>query len=244
MSRVVGILQPGYLPWLGFFEQMLRSDAFVIYDDVQYDKHGWRNRNRVKGPQGPVWLTVPVRTTGLSRPLNNQVEIDPTQGSWAKKHLGTLRQLYAKAPHWADYAPALEEVLSRPWRQLLELDLELIRLLAGWLGIQCPLVLSSSLDCHDQDPTARLVAILGRMEASVFYEGASGRNYLDAEQFAKAGIQLRFQDYTPAPYPQQYEGFTPYLSVLDLLFNCGPQSPSYLPGLPPREPLPEDTSTA
>lgn len=230
MSRVVGILQPGYLPWLGFFEQVRRSHVFVIYDDVQYDKHGWRNRNRIKGPQGPVWLTVPVRTRGKSLPLNNQVEIDHTQPAWAKKHLGTIRQYYAKAPYFDAYYPALQAVLSQSWRLLLDLDIALINLLKDWLGIATPIMLSSQLACHDTDPTKRLIMILSALGASVFYEGASGRNYLDRSQFEQAGINLFFQDFQPVDYPQQFDGFVPYLSAVDLVFNCGPESVSYLGG--------------
>ncbi|MFZ5585100.1 MAG: WbqC family protein [Thermodesulfobacteriota bacterium] len=229
---MVGILQPGYLPWVGFFEQMLKSDVFVIYDDVQYDKHGWRNRNRIKGPNGPVWLTVPVRTTGLNWPRNDQVEIDPTQAKWAAKHLGTLRQHYARAPYFDVYFPPLSEVIARPWKRLLDLDLALIELLAGWLGIEYELVLSSSLAVSDPDPTGRLVHIISQLGGDVFYEGASGRNYLDLERFTRAGIRVEFQNYQPAPYQQQYEGFLPFLSAVDLLFNCGRDGKRLLAGLP------------
>src|SRR4030042_75351 len=151
--KVIGILQPGYLPWLGFFAQMLCSDIFVVYDDVQYDKHGWRNRNCVKGPQGPIWLTVPVRTSGLNLPKINEIMIDPAQPRWAKKHCATIRQSYGKAPFFGDYYPALEEVLLFPWKRLLDLDLELIRLLARWLEVERELLLSRPLGCRAENPT-------------------------------------------------------------------------------------------
>lgn len=231
MSKVVGILQPGYLPWLGFFEQLLYSDEFVLYDDVQYDKNGWRNRNRVKGPQGPVWLTVPVQTKSLGQPLINQVPINPTQPNWPQKHLGSLRQFYGKAPFFKDYFPALQETLAQPWEKLIDLDRELIVLLAGWLGIHTPLILSSQLDCPHDDPSERLILILKKLEADIFYEGASGQNYLDLKKFEDVGLQVVFQDYQPKPYPQQYGGFQPFLSVVDLIFNCGPESKNQLAGL-------------
>ena len=231
--KIVGILQPGYLPWLGFFEQMLRSQLFVLYDDVQYDKHGWRNRNRVKGPQGPIWLTVPVRLKGLNKPNIHKVLIDPAQPRWAQKHCATLRQLYGKAPFFAEYYPSLEETLLRPWEKLLDLDLTLIRLIAGWLGLTTEIVLSSTLGCDAEDPTARLVQICQQVGADIFYEGRSGRNYLDLPQFAAASLQVVFQDYQCQRYPQLYGEFIPYLSIVDLLFNCGPESLAYLPGLGP-----------
>jgi hypothetical protein len=231
--KIVGILQPGYLPWLGFFEQMLHSHLFVIYDDVQYDKHGWRNRNRVKGPQGPIWLTVPVRAKGLNKPNINDVIIDPAQPRWAQKHCSTLRQLYSKAPFFAEYYPRLEETLMPTWEKLVDLDLALIRLIAGWLGLTTDIILSSTLGCYAEDPTLRLVEICRQVGADIFYEGSSGKNYLDLPRFAAAGVQVVFQDYQCRPYPQLYGEFLPYLSIVDLLFNCGPDSPAYLPGLGP-----------
>jgi hypothetical protein len=231
--KIVGILQPGYLPWLGFFEQMLRSDIFVVYDDVQYDKHGWRNRNRVKGPQAPVWLTVPVRLKGLNKPKINEVKIDPAQTRWAQKHCETLRQLSSKAPFFSQYYPHIEKTLKLAWDRIVDLDMALIRLIADWLGLAPDIVLSSSLGCQAEDPTARLVEICKTVEADIFYEGSSGKNYLDLSRFAAAGLQVVFQEYQCRPYPQLYGEFIPYLSTVDLLFNCGPESPAYLPGLGP-----------
>ena len=199
--KIVGILQPGYLPWLGFFEQMLRSDLFVIYDDVQYDKHGWRNRNRVKGPQGPVWLTVPVRLKGLNKPAINEVLIDPVQGRWAAKHCATLSQLYGKAPFFAEYYPRLEETLLQPWEKIVDLDLALIRLLAGWLGLTTEIVLSSSLGGDAEDPTARLVQICREVGADIFYEGSSGRNYLDLPSLRPPASRWSSRTTTVSPIP-------------------------------------------
>lgn len=228
-KKVAGILQPGYLPWVGFFQQMLCSDVFILYDDVQFDKHGWRNRNRIKGPNGPVWLTVPVLTKGMGRPLVKEIRINGNQGNWRKKHLGTIRQHYVKAPHFQPYFSELEELMmNENWESLLELDHALILLMARWLDLQPNLVLSSSLGVSHPDATQRLVKLLQAVEADVFYEGASGRDYLDLASFGRHGIELVFQDFQPAAYPQQYEGFEPYLSALDLVLNCGPQSRGYL----------------
>src|SRR2546428_2852818 len=105
-TKTVAILQPGYLPWIGFFDQMRRADVFVYYDDVQYDKHGWRNRNRIKTQTGPLWLTVPVHHSGLGQPSILQVEID-ARVPWARKHLASIRQAYAAAPFLEQYLPPL-----------------------------------------------------------------------------------------------------------------------------------------
>src|SRR5262245_47797799 len=136
-SGTLAVLQPGYLPWLGFFDQMRRADVFVYYDDVQYDKHGWRNRNRIKSPAGPLWLTVPVRHAGLGKPKILDIEIEPS-ASWVRKHVGSLRQYYGHAPFVDRYLPALEALLQQPWTRLVDLDLAVAATLADWLMITTP----------------------------------------------------------------------------------------------------------
>src|SRR5438105_3134011 len=117
-KRVAVILQPSYLPWLGYFAQMNRSDVFVVYDDVQYDKHSWRNRNRIKTPQGPLWLTVPVLTRGQNKPTNRDIAIDNST-DWPRKHLQTIRQNYTRAKFFDDYIGLVEQIYSRAWSFLI-----------------------------------------------------------------------------------------------------------------------------
>jgi hypothetical protein len=221
-SRVIGVLQPGYLPWLGFFEQLWRCDVFVIYDDVQFEKGSWRNRNRIKTPQGSQWLTVPVLLKGKGFPLIHEVEINPSV-AWQKKHIKTLQQCYAKAPFYENYSKKLFDIVDRPWRTLIDLDVALIRWIAEVLGIDTRTVLSSSLGIEGKN-VERLIAVIRELKGKVFYEGASGKNYIDAEQFEKEGITVVFQDYRHPVYPQLYGNFASHLSVIDLLFNCGPES--------------------
>ena len=113
-TRTIGILQPGYLPWLGFFEQMHKSDVFVIYDDVQYDREGWRNRNRIKTANGVQWLTVPVFVKCDAHPLVNEIKID-NKANWRKKHLSSIRQGYSNAPYFKKYIDIFDETFSREW---------------------------------------------------------------------------------------------------------------------------------
>jgi hypothetical protein len=214
------ILQPSYLPWLGFFEQMYRSDIFVIYDDVQYDKGGWRNRNRIKTAHGPLWLTVPVHIKmGM---LIKDVRIN-NHINWAKKHLKSIYNWYHKANFFEEYFPYFEAILSKKWEFLVDLDLELISLINKLLGIKRKIILSSSLKVQG-DRIQRLLKILKLIGADIFYEGASGKNYIREEDFEKEGIKVIFQDYQHPVYPQLYDKFVPYLSVIDLLFNCGGES--------------------
>jgi hypothetical protein len=221
-AKTVGILQPGYLPWLGFFEQMHHSDIFVLYDDVQFEKGSWRNRNRIKGPGGPVWLTVPVFQKGLGLQLIRDVLIN-TAVPWQKRHVKSIKQHYGKATFFTEYSEGLLRLLDKPWKYLLDLDIQIIRLLAGQLGISTPIVLASDLQVPGTG-VERLVRIVRHLEGAVFYEGSAGRNYIDAGAFEREGIRLVFQDYAHPVYPQLHQGFLSHLSVIDLLFNCGPDS--------------------
>ncbi len=224
---VIGILQPGYLPWLGFFEQMHHSDVFVLYDDVQYDKNGWRNRNRIKTADGIRWLTVPVQASLSGQALIHQVKIEHNS-NWARKHLLSISQSYSKAPFYRDYLPLFEEAYSRQWDHLIDLDLHFIFKLAQALGLDTRKIVRSSTIAIEGDTIGRLIKICRKFGADIFYEGAAGRDYIDTEAFSTAGVTVRFQDYHHPTYRQLHGEFTPYLSVIDLLFNHGPESLSIL----------------
>lgn len=220
----VAVLQPGYLPWLGFFEQMSRVDVFVMYDDVQFDKNGWRNRNRIKGPDGPHWLSVPVHGSTESKILD--VSIDRKQ-KWAKKHIGSIEQFYKKAPFRDEYLPKLKEILNSDWEKLVDLDMALIETLKNWFEIETPLVRSSQLGIGG-DRNERLLNICKQYGASRYYSGKAAECYLDGALFQDNGIEVVFQEFQHPDYPQQHGEFFPYLSAIDLLLNCGPDSKRYL----------------
>lgn len=224
--RTLAVLQPGYLPWLGFFDQMRRVDVFVHYDDVQFDKHGWRNRNRVKAPSGPHWLTVPVRHHGKPRILD--VEIDG-RAPWARRHIGTIRQFYAQAPFVDRYMGPLEEVLLRGWDRLVDLDLAVATRMAEWLGVRTQIERSSSLGIEGER-SERLLRLCQHFGAERYLSGSAARVYLDVDLFARHGIEVAWQDFVHPTYPQQHGAFVPYLSAIDLLLNCGDQSAAILTG--------------
>ncbi len=223
---IIGILQPGYLPWLGFFEQMHKSDVFVIYDDVQYDRESWRNRNRIKTSQGAQWLTVPVLVNFSEHQLINQIKID-NKPKWRKKHLASIRQNYARAPFYNKYIDIFEKAFSREWEKLVDIDMYFIDLIKDQLGLEKKIIMSSSLGIEG-DKIGRLIKICKHLGADVFYEGAAGRNYIDESVFLKEGIRIEFQDYKHPIYRQLYGEFVPYLSVIDLLFNHGDVSMSVI----------------
>jgi hypothetical protein len=225
-SKTLAVLQPGYLPWLGFFDQMRRVDVFVYYDDVQFDKHGWRNRNRIKSPTGPHWLTVPVHHGGKPRIMDVEIDHD---APWARRQLGTIRQFYARAPYLETYIAELEELLQRPWTLLVDLDITVAARMAEWLGVQTPTVRSSALGIGG-DRSERLLRVCQHFGASRYLSGSAARVYLDVELFVRHGIEVQWQDFAHPAYPQQYGEFVPYLSAIDLLLNCGERSPAILSG--------------
>lgn len=222
------VLQPSYLPWLGFFDQVRRCDHFVFYDDVAYDKNGWRNRNRIKTASGPVWLTVPVRTKGRMSQAINEVEIANTL-PWARKHLRTIAEAYAGAPHRDAYLPALADLLERRWDRLADLDIEASRLMCGWFGLERPMYRSSELDIGG-DRNSRLLALCRHFGATTYLSGNAAQAYLDVPLFAAHGIRVEWQSFQHPEYAQQHGPFLPLMSALDLVLNVGEECSAVLAG--------------
>ena len=213
---IVAAHQPQYLPWLGFFDKLEQADAFVLLDNVQFKKNEWQNRNRIKGASGPQWITVPIRHKFPQTIAEVEVrESEP----WRRKHLRALESNYRKAPHFDDTMPIFAEVLDRPWDDLAALSIELIERINTALGIATPISLGSDHDWR-ADPTLRLVDLCVELGADTYLSGAGG-DYLDEGAFAEAGITLRYQAYEHPTYPQLYGDFEPFMSVVDLLMNCG-----------------------
>ena len=220
----VAIHQPHYLPWLGYFAKWASADLFVFLDTVQYEKNGWQNRNRIKTPDGPRWLTVPVRARlGMTVSV---VPIDTSQ-PWRARHLRSIENAYAKAPRWSKYRDALQSFYAREWERLAPLAVDSARWLADALGVSTPVRLASSLAVSDRpspDATARLVAICRAVGADTYLAGRDGARYLDAEQFAAAGIAVSTQRYEHPVYGQGRGEFAPFLSALDLLLMQGDEA--------------------
>jgi hypothetical protein len=216
------VLQPGYLPWLGYFDLLNKADVFVHYDDVQFDKNGWRNRNRVKGARGPVWLTVPVRHSGRAGQPILDVEIDDHQ-NWRHKHLATISQFYARAPYVQAILPKLTELLKRPWCRLVELDLAIIDWLAAELGIVTDRNRASQLGIGG-DQSGRLLNLCRHFGATRYLSGDAARDYLDVARFSAAGIEVHWHNYAHPRYDQLHGTFVSHLSVLALILNMGPDS--------------------
>ena len=227
--RVV-ILQPSYIPWRGFFHQIALADVFVFYDDVKYDKNGWRNRNRIKTPQGPQWLTIPVLNKGVETqhtPIH-EIRIND-QTDWAKKHWNALQTNYARAPFFDTYASQLSAFyLSRP-TYLTDLTIPQTIALARLLGITHTRFLrSSQLTGLSGVKTDRLLSILTQLGATHYLSGPSARDYLEEDKLRQAGIALEYMQYSYPSYPQLYPPFEGQVSILDLLFMTGPDALDYI----------------
>jgi len=225
----IAIMQPNYLPWLGYFEMMYHCDTFVVLDDVQYNKKFWRNRNRIRVKDGAMWLTVPVLTKNKFKQSINEVQINHAV-RWQDKHIRSLWLNYHRSPYFHKYYCHLEDILTKNnWNYLLDLDMAMLRLLAGTLNINTPLVTASSLSL-EQRGEEKIIAICEKLGAQQLYDTYNSRNFIDIDTFGKRGIEVIFQQYRYPQYPQQYKPFLPYMSVIDLLFNCGDESLQYILG--------------
>jgi hypothetical protein len=210
------------LPWLGYFDLLKKADVFVHYDDVQFDKHGWRNRNRVKGPKGAVWLTVPVLHSGRFGQSILDVQIDERQ-HWRHRHLSTVGQFYARAPFIHAMLPRLRDILERPWPRLVDLNLAVIDWLGAELGITTPRYRASELGIHG-DRNARLLDLCLHFGATRYLSGNAAREYLDVALFMAAGVDVSWHDYAHPNYSQLHGTFVPYLSALDIILNMGSEA--------------------
>ena len=227
MPRRVAGIQPGYLPWLGYFDQMRRVDAFILADEMAYSSSGWAHRNRVRGPHGAHWLTLPARPE-RGQPIC-EVTLDPAV-PWAAKHLETLRHFYARSPWAGDLLAELAGVMNAGARRLIDATIPIIRFLATRLGVTTPLVVSSEAHLEQAyreqfpsqpGPTHRIIAFMKALGASELLEGESGRSYLDVGLCREHGIAVEFQHYAHPVYPQLHEPFVSHLSAIDLLLCTG-----------------------
>lgn len=224
---LVGIHQLHYLPWLRYVHKIACSDVFVILDNIQYNKNGHQNRNRIKTPQGALTLTVPV-FDHFAQSLDS-VRID-NKRNWAAKHWRSIEQNYRRAPYFERYAPALSAFYQRPWERLNELNRPMLAYFLEALEIKTPVLYASDLDVPGE-ATTRLANLIRAAGGSAYLTGAYALEvYLDAEELAAAGITLEIQTWNAIAYPQAHGPFIPDLSIVDLLMQCGPQSRKVLLG--------------
>lgn len=225
------IIQPNFLPWRGYFHLIQRSDVFVFYDDVQYDKHSWRNRNIIKTKNGPQWITVPVLTKNRFGEKINEVQINNAGGGvWRRKIWNSICHNYKKAKYFDKFAPFFEDLFSKDWSNLCELDIYSTIGICDILGIKRKFYCSSKLDVNGER-ILRLIDICKKFGGDQYISGPSGKNYITSdEEFVRNGITLEFHHYDYSEYQQFYGDFVPNVSVIDLLFNCGENAYNYIWG--------------
>jgi WbqC-like protein family len=222
MAVVCVIEQPNYLPWLGYFDLMRQSDVWVWYDDVQYTKRDWRNRNRVAAGETLEWLTVPVKSKGRFEQRICDVEIDDSR-PWRRRHLETLRRCYARAPFFAPMFAMVEEALAAGDVRLADLTIRLGESVSARLGLQPAFFRSSRLPQTRGGRQERLLKICRAVGADVYLSGPAARAYIEPRGFAAAGIELRYVVYDDAPYARGPKPFVPNLSIVDALAWLGPE---------------------
>jgi len=227
--KTIAILQTNYVPWKGYFDLMRLVDEFVLYDDVQYTRRDWRNRNRLKSPNGVRWLTIPVQVKGkYFQRIDETVVSDP---DWAARHWSTLLDWYGRAPFFERYRPVLEDLyMGLRERHLSQINRTFLEILRDLLGISTPLRWSSEYGAAGAK-TERLLAICHAANADCYVSGPAARAYLDEARFQAEGIEVEWMSYDGYPeYPQLYPPFDHSVSVLDLLFNVGDAAPLYMLG--------------
>ncbi|HRL26761.1 MAG TPA: WbqC family protein [Alcaligenes sp.] len=225
--KKVAIVQSNYIPWKGYFDMIAAVDEFILYDDMQYTRRDWRNRNQIKTPQGVQWLTVPVRVKGKYHQKIRETEIEGT--AWAQDHWKALVQNYSRAPHFKEIAEWLEPLYRDALPPTLsELNRLLICSICDYLKIRT--TISNSWDYQLIDgKTERLVDLCAQAGGTEYISGPAAKGYMDETIFNEQGISLTWFDYSGYPeYPQLWGAFTHGVTILDMLFNCGSLSSSHM----------------
>lgn len=215
--------QPHYIPWIGYFSKIMQADMFCLVDSVQYEKKYFQNRSKIRSWSGEIWLTVPVITHGRFDQSISMVEIDNSV-PWRRKHWKSIYTGYKKAPHFERYADFFKDIYQRDWRYLADLDEHIIRGVLSLLDIQRE-IKRTSLFIPEGAKTDLLIDICLKTGCGGYLSGTGGsRQYVDEEKFSAAGVEHRFQVFEHPTYPQVHGGFVPRMAIIDLLFNCGPDS--------------------
>jgi hypothetical protein len=232
MHKKVAILQSNYIPWKGYFDLINQVDEFILFDEVQYTKNDWRNRNLIKTPRGLQWLSIPVKHTGLQTQRICDTEVADSR--WAKKHWHSLLHYYSKAPFFKQYSEYFKALyLTQTPPSLSQINYQFISTINSILNIKTRLSCSSDYTLIP-GKTARLVKLCQDSLAQEYISGPAAKNYIEADLFKAANIKLSWMDYADYPdYPQLHPPFQHNVSILDLLFNVGPDASLYMHSFKP-----------
>ena len=225
--KKIAISQSNYIPWKGYFDLISYVDEFILYDDMQYTRRDWRNRNKIKTSQGTQWLSVPVKVKGKYHQKINQTEIDGDK--WASMHWKSIKANYQRTPYFAEIAEWLMPLyLETPHHYLSDLNRKFIDAICMYLSIQTKI--SNSCDYRLCDgKTERLASLCAQADGTEYVSGPAAKSYLDENIFTHSNVKVTWYDYSNYPeYPQLWQPFVHELSILDMLFNCGPSSYKFL----------------
>ncbi len=214
--------QPVYLPWLGLFHKIALAETFVYFDQVQYLPKDWMNRNKIRTKSGSIWLTVPVLRKGYRDLKTSEIEINNSI-DWQKKHLRSISLNYKKSPYFENYIPFFEDVYSRKWKFLGELNEYMLKWFLDELGIKVNFLNANDFKFQGEK-SSLILNMCKELNASTYIFGMLGKDYADVQEFEKNNIGLIFQNYNHPKYSQLYREFISHMSVIDLLFNHGPKS--------------------
>ncbi len=217
LGMILTAHQPAYMPWLGYFDKLIKSDKFVFLDSVQFEKNSYTNRNRIKTPQGDMWLTVPVKTRGHITSTLAKLEIDNSQ-DWRKKHLGAVYSNYRKASRFEECYSRLEQVYDKKYDFLADLCWEQLCFWLQELDIDISMVRSSTLGVEAKG-TDLILELCRYFEASSYISGILGKDYLREDDFREQGIKIYYQNYQHPVYTQLWSDFLPNMSILDFWMN-------------------------
>ena len=222
----VAVLQPTYLPWMGYFGMIDLADIFVFYDDVQFSAQSWQQRNRIKSASGQsIWLSVNV-IRDFGQAIN---KVQTKESNWKKKHWMSIFQSYAKAPHFKQYQNDLENIYSREWKLLCDLNIFIIRKFSELFGVRIPqFKRSSDLSNTPGRKTDRLLQVLEQLEADTYIANPGSKDYLEIDKFKEQGVKVYWFEFLHPTYPQIRGEFIPYMSALDLLCNAGQDAVNYI----------------
>lgn len=228
----VGVIQSSFIPWRGFFDFISSVDLFVFYDDIQYSKGSWRNRNRIKTVRGLDWLTVPIKNKKLSQ-LICETRINYSI-PWFTKHVRVLELNYREAPFLSDILNIFSKIEAQPFNTISELNIYLISEICLYLDISTPTINSAELNLKGSK-TDRLIELMTKVKGSTYLSGPSADNYLDKQAFINAGISLEYKTYDYRPYPQLWGEFEGAVTILDIIANCGPDAKNYIHSSSPNQ---------
>jgi WbqC-like protein family len=221
----IAILQSNYVPWKGYFDLIAAVDEFILYDEVQFTKNDWRNRNKIKTPRGVEWLSIPV-----GQAIHRRIrDVELPKGPWRVKHWNALLANYGRAPFFAEISAILEPVfIGQEHTHLSALNRALIEIICEYLGIVTRIRNSWDYTLPD-GRLERLISLCAQAEAAEYITGPAAKRYIDEATFANNNIVLTWFDYAGYPeYPQLWGGFVHDVTILDLLFNCGKEAPNFM----------------